>query len=385
MKIGVIGIGKLGLCFALLLEKNGFNVLGSDINQEYIDKINNKTLQSLEPSINELLNNSKNLKTTTDNLKLITESDIIFTLVQTPSKEDGEYNHSNVETIINQFFELNKNGVDLTNKIFVVGCTTMPNYCDTVYERLNKLGVHVCYNPEFIAQGEIVKGLEMADMVLIGSSSEYASNTLKDVYKKIMKVEPTFNIMSNTAAEITKISINCFLTSKISFANMIGETCISSGIGNEINKVLTAIGDDSRIGKKYLKFGYGFGGPCLPRDNKALGRHMDKISLAVNLPYEVDNFNNNHNQFLYEILITQNPDKNIPFIFDSVSYKKGLDIITESQQLKLAETLLSNGYSVIIIDLPQVIGLIEKDFKSKYDNKVILASENNFNGFNVNI
>lgn len=385
MEIGVIGVGKLGLCFALLLEKNGFNVLCSDINDNYVDKINNKILKTLEPEVNELLFKSKNLFVTTDNLDLIKKTDIIFTFVQTPSDENGEYNHSNVENIVNQFFKLSELGFDLTNKIFVIGCTTMPNYSNSVFERLQKIGVHVCYNPEFIAQGEIIKGLETADMVLIGSSSEYASNKLKEIYKRIMVVNPTFNIMSNTAAEITKIAINCFLTSKISFANMIGETCILSGIDNEINKVLVAIGNDSRIGEKYLKFGYGFGGPCLPRDNKALGKHMEKISLNVNLPYEIDNFNKNHNQFLYETLINQNSDKNIPFIFDSISYKKGVDIITESQQLKLSQTLLNNGYKVIIIDLPQVIDLIKDEFILKYGDNVTLDTENNYRGYNVNI
>jgi len=385
MKIGVIGIGKLGLSFALLLEKSGFKVTGSDISQEYNDKINNKTLFSFEPEVNELLKNSKNLTSSNDNLKVIKKSEIIFTFVQTPSNDDGGYDHSNIEDIINNFITSHNNGIDLSDKIFVIGSTTMPNYIDTVYNRLKDYGIHVCYNPEFIAQGEIIKGLELADMILIGSSSDYATDKIKTIYKKIMLIEPKFNIMSNTAAEITKISINCFLTTKISFANMIGEICLKSNIGVEISTVLNAIGDDSRIGNKYLKFGYGFGGPCLPRDNRALGKHMDNIELKVNLPYEVDGFNNKHNEFLYETLIKQNPDKNIPFIFDSVSYKKGLDIITESQQLKLAKTLLKNGYSVIIIDLPQVIKLIEPTVNSKYGDRLILSTKNTFEGFNVNI
>ena len=384
-EVGIIGIGKLGLSFALLLEQSGYNVHGSDISQEYNDKINNKTLFSFEPRINELLGKSKNLTSSCDNLNVIKKSDIIFTFVQTPSNNDGGYDHSNIEDIINDFIISNGNGVNLTDKIFVIGCTTMPNYVDTVYERLKEYGVHVCYNPEFIAQGEIIKGLELADMVLIGSSSDYATERLKTIYKDIMVIEPKFNIMSNTAAEITKISINCFLTTKISFANMIGQVCLKSDIGDEINTVLNAIGDDSRIGSKYLKFGYGFGGPCLPRDNRALGKHMTNIDLKVNLPYEVDGFNHNHNNFLYETLIKQNPNKEIPFIFDSVSYKKGIDIITESQQLKLAQTLLEDGYNVIIIDTPQVIKLIEKSFSSNYSNKLTLSTNNTFEGFNVDI
>lgn len=383
-EIGVIGIGKLGLSFALLLEESGYNVHGSDISQEYNDKINNKTLFSFEPRVNELLAKSENLKSSCDNLSVIEKSEIIFTFVQTPSNDDGGYNHSNIEDIISDFITSHNNGVNLTDKIFVIGCTTMPNYVDTVYDRLKEYGIHVCYNPEFIAQGEIIRGLELADMVLIGSSSNYATEKLKNIYKEIMKVKPNFNVMSNTAAEITKISINCFLTTKISFANMIGEVCLKSNIGDETNVVLNAIGDDTRIGNKYLKFGYGFGGPCLPRDNRALGKHMENIKLKVNIPYEVDEFNNKHNDFLYEELIKRNID-NLPFIFDSVSYKKGIDIITESQQLKLAKTLLENGYSVIIIDLPQVIKLIEPIINSKYGDRLILSTTNTFEGFNVNI
>jgi len=382
MEIGVIGIGKLGLSFALLLEESGFKVTGSDISQEYNDKINNKTLFSFEPEVNELLRKSKNLTSSCDNLNVISQSDIIFTFVQTPSNNDGGYDHSNIESIIDDFILSHNNGVDLTDKIFVIGCTTMPNYVDTVYDRLKKYGIHVCYNPEFIAQGEIIKGLVFADMVLIGSSSDYATEKLKTVYKKIMLIEPTFNIMSNTAAEITKISINCFLTTKISFANMIGEICLKSNVGEEINTVLKSIGDDTRIGGKYLKFGYGFGGPCLPRDNRALGKHMDTINLNVNIPYEIDNFNNKHNDFLYEKLITDNINKSISYIFDSVSYKKGVDIITESQQLKLAIKLLENGRKVIIIDNQQILSMLN-EILSKFGENVLLTTEDNNQGYKV--
>jgi nucleotide sugar dehydrogenase len=382
MKIGVIGIGKLGICFSLLLEKNGFEVIGSDLNTEYTDKIISKKISTSEPGLKSLIDEYKNLSITNDNLELIKKSDVIFTFVQTPSLPDGSYDHSNIEDILFQFNSLYNQGVDLFNKIFVIGCTTMPNYVNSVEDRLKKYGMHVCYNPEFIAQGEIIKGLEFADMVLIGSSSEYASKKLVEIYKKIMRIEPTFNIMSNSAAEITKISINCFLTTKISFANMIGEISNKSGVGNETDVILKAIGDDSRIGNKYLKFGYGFGGPCLPRDNRALGKHMEKIQLKINLPYEVDNFNNYHTDFLYENLIDQSSDKNIPFIFDSVSYKKGVDIITESQQLKLAIKLLENGYKVIIIDNEQILAMI-KDGLRKFNDNVILTTENNISGIKV--
>ena len=374
MNIGVIGIGKLGLSFSLLAEKKGINVLGSDINQAYADLINDKSLKSLEPNIENYLSTSKNFMVTTDNIEVIKNNDVIFTFVQTPSDTDGGYIHDYVEEIIDDFEVLHISGYDLTGKIFVVGSTTMPNYIDTVYERLSKYGMDVCYNPEFIAQGDIIKGLEYSDIVLIGSSSDYASNVLKEFYTKLMSIKPNFKFMSNTAAEITKISINCFLTTKISFANMMGEICIESGVGHEIEKVLSAIGEDTRIGTKYLNYGFGFGGPCLPRDNRALGKHMDKISLNINLPYEVDKFNDEHNQFLTRNLIKANTDGK-QFVITSVSYKKGIDIISESQQLKLAVSLLDGGYKVHIDDDARVIRLVQEELSIKFGDKVTFSSD----------
>lgn len=375
MNIGVIGIGKLGLSFALLAEKKGLNVIGSDISQKYVDLINNKTLKSLEPNIEHFLNSSKKLKATTSNFEVILNSDLIWTFVQTPSLPDGSYDHSNIENVINDFIKLHNEGVSLVNKTFIIGATTTPTYVNTVVERLKPIGIDVCYNPEFIVQGDIIKGLEMADIVLLGCESELAGKKITNFYEKIMSIYPNIKIMSNTAAEITKISINCFLTTKISFANMVGEVCINSDISNEIGTVLDAIGSDNRIGKKYLNYGYGFGGPCLPRDNRALGFHMDKINLKINLPYEVDKFNKQHNSFLFEQL--KKYKKTQTFIFPYVSYKKGIDIITESQQLKLAKTLLENGYKVHIIDNQNVLDLIKDELTKQYGTNVSYSNDYN--------
>jgi len=376
MNVGMIGAGKLGLSFALLAEKKGIEILGSDVSEQYVDLINNKTLKSLEPNIENYLSTSKNFRMTTDNLAVIRENDLIFTFVQTPSDGDnGGYIHDYVEKIIDDFHSLHKMGHNLNGKVFVVGCTTMPGYVDTVYKRLSKYGMDVCYNPEFIAQGDIINGLEYSDIVLIGSSSDDASDMLRNFYNTLMSIEPNFKFMSNTAAEITKISINCFLTTKISFANMMGEICVESGIGDEINKVLSAIGGDTRVGTKYLNYGFGFGGPCLPRDNRALGKHMKKIGLTINLPYEVDKFNEEHNKFLTNEFSSRNSGDDT-YIFTSVSYKKGIDIIEESQQLKLAISLLNIGYNVHIDDDIRIISLIKNDLSKRYGNKVTFSTNN---------
>ena len=370
-KVGVIGVGKLGLSFALLAENKGLEVWGSDISEDYIESLDNKTLKSNEPYIEHYLKHSKNFHVTTSNVDVIENCDVIFTFVPTPSLPTGEYNHEYIEDVIDTFDAMYHTGADLVGKIFVIGCTTNPGYTDTVTERLSEYGMDVCYNPEFIAQGDIVNGLKHADMVLIGTSSVEEVERVKDIYRIMMHdEEPKFNVMTNTAAEITKISINCYLTTKISFANMIGEICHNTNIGNEVDTVLSAIGDDSRIGKKYLNYGFGFGGPCLPRDNRALGVHAEKVGLQINLPLEVDKFNIEHHKYLVNKFVMENPDRNTTFVFNSVTYKKGTDQLTESQQLNLLLSLLAEGYSCIVIDIDEVREKLEVPLTNAYGDKI---------------
>ncbi len=178
MKIGLIGAGRLGLCLALLIERAGYSVIASDVRKEYIQCLQKGVLGTTEPCVHELLWKSKNIEFTTDNDKVILESDIIFTLVATPSLEDGSYDISNVEDVVSDFQRLGwgttgSNGSGLTGKSLVVGCTTNPGDCEIFQRRLIDDGVDVYYNPEFIAQGSIVQGLQNADMVLIGGNGHH--------------------------------------------------------------------------------------------------------------------------------------------------------------------------------------------------------------------
>ena len=373
MKIGVIGIGKLGLSFSLLAENKGFEVIGSDFNQSYIDTLNNRTYKSDEPLIEEYLEVSRKIQFTTHNSEIIRNTDLIFTFVATPSLPDGDYDHTFVDMVVNDFIDLSHQ-IDLSNKTFVIGCTVNPGYTDTVQEKLNQYGIKVFYNPEFIRQGNIIEDLMNCDFILLGNRPTDDTSDIKEVYRKFTK-DVVFKEMTPTAAEITKIGINCYLTTKISFANMIGQICHNTGIKNEISTVLDTIGSDSRVGNKFLKFGYGFGGPCLPRDNRALGKHADKIGLNFNIPNVIDEFNNNHLKFLVNKVITENPNKNFPLIFDSITYKKGINITTDSQQLLLLYSLLDEGYTCFIYETDLVRNSLEKELVSKYGNKVRFVEE----------
>lgn len=373
MKIGIIGAGRLGITFALLCEKAGYNVIVSDIREDYVSKLNQKVCDTNEPLISELLYNVTNFEATIDNLKVINESDIIFTFVSTPSTVDGKYDVTSVWEVVDDFIKANESKIELNNKYFVVGCTTNPGDVEKFQIKLNSISVKVAYNPEFIAQGEIVKGLEQSDIVLIGTHHEDLTRNLLKIYNDIQIVQINPQIMSPTAAEITKIGINCFLTTKISYANMIGEILLNSGLEPEIDTVLKAIGSDSRIGGKYMKFGFGFGGPCLPRDNRALGYYSEIIGMNLNLPITVDKFNKEHSEFLKNFYLKQNPNRNIPFIMDYVSYKKGTDILEESQQLQLCIDFLNEGYKVIVLESDKLRKQLE-ELSNKYDGKLLLTN-----------
>ena len=342
MKIGLIGAGRLGICLALLIERAGFDVIASDVREDYVERLQNKVIFTNEPHVQDYLSQSENIEFTTDNQKLIDESDIIFTLVQTPSLEDGSYDVSAVWKVVQDLQNSNTEG-----KSFVVGCTTNPGDCDEFQKMLD---MDVYYNPEFIAQGSIIKDLQNADMVLLGGKGKHL-DALKELYYLIQFGFKDANVhtMSAKAAELTKIAINCFLTTKISYANMIGEVLALSKLDTEIDTVLNAIGSDSRIGNKYLNFGFGFGGPCFPRDNRAFAAHAKSVGVQHNIGFTVDAFNEEHAEFIKEYFMHKNK-KHLPFAFKYLTYKPGIDILTESQQYRLCLDLLDEGFDVYCMD-----------------------------------
>ena len=348
MKIGLIGAGRLGICLALLIEQEGYNVIASDVREDYINDLQNKKINSTEPQVQELLEHSINLEFTTDNRKVIRESDIIFTLVQTPSLEDGSYDVSAVWKVVE---DIKQEMSSIANypKSFVVGCTTNPGDCDQFKDALPE-SVDVYYNPEFIAQGSIVDDLRHADMVLLGGEGQH-SGALEMIYYQIQNGFKAANVstMSTRAAELTKIAVNCFLTTKITYANQVGQVMIRDGMEDEVKTVLKAIGSDSRIGTKYLNYGFGFGGPCFPRDNRAFAAYASKAGVETPLGATTDKFNEEHTKFLKEYYVNKNKD-NRAYVFHYLTYKDGVDILTESRPYDLALSLLDDGYEVYCLD-----------------------------------
>ena len=208
MNIGVVGVGRLGICFALLLERAGHQVLGSDIRANYVAGLNRKQITTNEPQVAEMLAASTNFQATTDTRQVVKDNDIIYIMVATPSLADGSYDVSAVWRVVEDVKECD---FDLNGKVLVVGCTTNPGDCAKIQNELAGKGVKVLYNPEFIAQGSIIKDLQQADMVLIGGNDQEVMDRYAELYNDIQTTEPRIHTMSLTAAEIVKIGVNLSL------------------------------------------------------------------------------------------------------------------------------------------------------------------------------
>jgi nucleotide sugar dehydrogenase len=361
--ISVIGIGRLGLCTALCFERAGYNVLGVDIFPSYVEQVNNKTLKSPEPFLEKYLQASHNLRATTSLDEALTFADVYFIIVATPSTPAKEaYDHSTLSRLLS---EINKRRVK--NKHMVICCTVFPGYIRNVARTLlsDCENISISYNPEFIAQGNIISWFESPDMVLIGEGSKQAGDFLEKLYRSMCTNSPRICRMSPESAEVTKLSINCFITTKIAYANMVGDIADATPGANKYD-ILQAVGGDKRIGDRCLKPGYGFGGPCFPRDNRALGSYAKTIGIQPIIPEATDQSNALHAQIMAQALLAQKQDE---YVFEDVNYKDNCPVVIleESQKLAVAEMLAKHGKKVTILDRACVIDEVKQKYGSLFN------------------
>jgi nucleotide sugar dehydrogenase len=365
--ITVIGIGRLGICTALCFEKAGYRVIGVDINPAYIESINNKTFSSPEPYLDEFLQESSNFKATCSLDEGLEASDIYYIMVDTPSTASAEaYDHSKLSKVLS---EVNKR--KLRNKHVVIGCTVFPGYIRTIGKFLLQdcVDTTLSYNPEFIAQGAIMQGFRNPDIILIGEGSPVIGDRLEELYRNVCTNNPTVCRMSPDSAEITKLAVNCFVTTKIAYANMIGDIADQTPHADKF-AILQAVGNDKRIGSLYLKPGYGFGGPCFPRDNRALGSYAQEVGIEPIIPNATDTANKLHTQHMIEQLLDESLQE---YIFQGVTYKENctVPIIEESQKLIIAVALAKQGKRVTIIDTAEVITQVQQTFGNIFEYRII--------------
>lgn len=351
----VFGLGKLGACIAATLAARGFDVLGVDVDAEKVRRVNEGLPPVEEPLLAETMNICKGRLRATQNVSEAVATDASFFIPPSPSLPDGsfstDYLLKAMQPMARALREADKKG-----HLFVCSSTTTPGAVDTVLipmlekEMGWKSGIEfgVCYNPEFIALGNVINGLLDPDMVLIGESDRESGDRLEDLYRRYNRNQPRIARMSIISAELTKISVNSYITMKISFTNqlrLIAERFPKA----DIHAVLDAIGCDSRINKKYLKAGLSYGGPCFPRDNRLLAYTARQVGLEAPLAEASDRVNEKTKQQLLE-KVSGLLEKGDSVAVLGLSYKPDTYIVEESAGLYLAQHLKRSGYRVLVHD-----------------------------------
>mmetsp|Transcript_3466 Transcript_3466/g.11744 ORF Transcript_3466/g.11744 Transcript_3466/m.11744 type:complete len:397 (+) Transcript_3466:2885-4075(+) len=370
-RAGFVGLGRLGLCTALKFEQAGWDILGSDVFPVYVDRINDKTLLSKEPGVSEALRSSNNLRASLKLDEVVNHADLLFILVATPTASGEQaYDTSTLSKVLTDIADVRP-----SNKHIVICCTVMPGYIATTASYLLE-GCENCtlsYNPEFIAQGEILKGLSEPDVVLIGEGTKDAGDILQSIYEEVTTNTPRICRMSPPSAEIMKLSINCFVTTKISFANMIGDIADATPGANKYD-ILNAVGGDSRVGSRCILPGYGFGGPCFPRDNRALGVYAHSVGVEPTICEATDKYNRLHADIMSNVLLSQNLDH---YVISDVAYKPKcpVDIIEESQPLEIARKLVRAGKRVTIRDRKAIVQLVQRTYGRIFDYEIFGSAD----------
>ena len=355
MPVSVIGLGKVGSPMVACFAAKGHSVMGVDIDSRAVRMINRGMTPVFEPGLTELLQaNQDNISATEDYEVAIANTNITFIIVPTPSDEHGGFSIKYVVAAAEQIGKALRKKSDF--HLVVLTSTVLPGSTEKgvlpILEQYSgkRCGTDfgVCYNPEFIALGNVIDGINNPDFVLIGESDTRSGELLAAFYKTICENDPPIARMNIVNAELTKISVNTFITTRLSYANMLAEICES--IPNcDVDVITSALGLDSRIGSKYLKGAVGYGGPCFPRDNVAfayLARQLGKEATLAEATHEV---NKRQVLRLESIIMSKLPEGGKVGIL-GLSYKPDTDVIDESQGVELARSLVAKNISVVLYD-----------------------------------
>ncbi|CAN5250453.1 UDP-glucose/GDP-mannose dehydrogenase family protein [soil metagenome] len=355
MHITVVGLGKLGSPLAAVLASKGHTVIGVDLNAYFVDAINAGRAPVVEPRLQKLLDASKGrLRATKDYADAIPHTDISFIIVPTPSDQTGRFSNRYVLDAVEAIGKALR-GTDRYHVVNITS-TVMPGSTGgeiraalekasgrTVGENLG-----LTYNPEFIALGSVVRNMLYPDMILIGESDARAGDTLEAVYKTSTENSPPFQRMNLVNAEITKISVNTYVTMKISFANMLSGVCEKIA-GADVAVVTEALGKDTRIGGKYLQGALGYGGPCFPRDNVAFSKLARDNGARADLAEATDAINH-HQVTRVSELVRANLNGADTVAILGMAYKPDTPVIEESQGVMIARDLAGQGVRVRVFD-----------------------------------
>ncbi len=353
-RVTVIGVGRLGLCLSLCLERAGFEVMGVDILPDYARQLNEKTFRSAEPRVTEFLRNSLHFTATTSLKEGLNFASLCFIVLPAhPQGDSGSYDPSHLLKLLSEI-----DALQVTNKHFVICTPVSPNTFAT-FSLPSCQNVTINYNPLFVAKGNLIEKILSPDVIVIGEESAKAGETIERLYRRVCGNVEIVR-MSPKSAEITMLAINSFISMKIVFANLIGEAADETA-GADKEAILRAIGKDQRVGSKYLKAGYGYGGPSIPRDTRVLNHYISSLGLDAGLLQAVDRTNDSHAEWIASQLSKQELEE---YIFEDVSYKSNCPYpeTKESPKLAVASKLATRGKKVVILDTEGVIVKVQQEY-----------------------
>jgi len=355
MNVSVVGLGKLGLPMAAVFAAKGHRVVGLDIDPAFVASLGQGPAPFVEPRLQEMLDAAESRLTfTTDYVRVAAESDVTFIIVPTPSDASGAFSNEHVLAVMEQL------GAALKEKkayhAVVVTSTVMPGATGGVIRETlerrsgRRLGsdLGLCYNPEFVALGSVVSNMLRPDFLLIGESDTKAGALVASVYETVCENAPPVRRMNFVNAELTKISVNTFVTTKISYANMLADICDRLPDA-DVDVVAEALGSDTRIGRKYLRGATGFGGPCFPRDNVAFATLASRLGARADIAESTHALNRYQIDRL-ESAVASRVSKGASVAVLGMAYKPDTPVIEESQGVMLAQRLAERGYRVIVHD-----------------------------------
>jgi UDPglucose 6-dehydrogenase len=353
--ISVIGLGKLGASMAAAFASRGMNVVGVDISERSVAAINAGNAPVHETGLDEMISaNKARIRATLDHEDAILNSDITFVIVPTPSDDRGAFSLQYAEWA---FREIGRglaqkktyHNVVLTST--VLPGATRQGLLPILERESGKRGgtdFGLCYSPEFIALGSIIENFLNPDFTLVGEIDERAGAQLEDLYSNVVLNGAPCARMSLENAELSKISINSFITTKITFANMLAGICERLP-GGDVDVVTNALGLDHRIGRRYLKGAIGYGGPCFPRDNVALRFMANELGVDADIPRVTDASNRSlANKITSQVLSVIEKESTVAVL--GLAYKPFSHVTEESPGVAIAHEISRQGVRVVAYD-----------------------------------
>jgi UDPglucose 6-dehydrogenase len=365
MKIAVVGTGYVGLVTGTCFAETGNEVTCIDINQAKIDMLNNNQLPIYEPDLDTLFERNKKegrLKFTTSLKAGIEGAKVIFLALPTPPGEDGS---ADLKYILNVSMEL---GPLLREYTVIVDKSTVPvGTADKVKVELQKgakVEFDVVSNPEFLKEGVAVEDFMKPERVVIGTSSEKAESVMSLLYEPFVRQGNPVIFMDERSAEMTKYAANSFLATKISFMNEIANLC--ERVGADVDQVRRGIGTDSRIGKRFLFPGLGYGGSCFPKDVQALHFTAAQNEYDFSILDAVMKVNYaQRKEFLNKVVAKYDGNLSGKVVaLWGLAFKPNTDDIREAPAVYLIEELLKLGAKVRAYD-PEAIANVKTQFGDK--------------------